>query len=189
MKELEDKIKKDGEILPGEVLKVGKFLNQQIDTELLKHMAEEVERLFKGTKITKVLTIEASGIPFATAIAMKLSVPMVFAKKSITSNVSGEIYTAKVYSYTHKNTNHISVSKAYLNEGDEVLICDDFLANGKALEGLISIVEEAKAHVAGAVVEIEKVYQNGGNSLREKGYRIESLAGITRMTDEDIEFN
>ena len=189
MKELEERIRKDGQILPGEVLKVGKFLNQQIDTSLLNDMADETIRLFSNIKITKVLTIEASGLPFATAVAMKLNVPMVFAKKTLTSNVSGDIYTADVYSYTHQKMNVISVTKAYLNSDDQVLICDDFLAKGNALKGLIEIVEKAGAIVAGAAIEIEKVYQNGGNELRRKGYKIESLAAITKMTDSEIEFN
>ena len=189
MKELEERIRKDGQILPGEVLKVGKFLNQQIDTNLLKSMADEVARLFKDVKITKVLTIEASGLPFATAVAMKLNVPMVFVKKTITSNVSGDIYTANVYSYTHQKMNVISVTKSYIEKEDEVLICDDFLAKGNALNGLINIVEEAGAKVAGAAIEIEKIYQDGGNRLRNKGYKIESLAAISKMTDSYIEFN
>lgn len=189
MKELEERIKKDGQILPGEVLKVGKFLNQQIDTDLLKNMASETVRLFSGIEITKVLTIEASGLPFATAVAMKLNVPMVFAKKTLTSNVSGDIYTANVYSYTHQKMNVISVTKSYIDSTDKVLICDDFLAKGNALRGLIEIVEKAGAKVAGAAIEIEKVYQNGGNDLRKEGYKIESLASITKMTDDNVEFN
>ena len=189
MKELEERIKKDGQILPGEVLKVGKFLNQQIDTDLLKNMASETVRLFSGIEITKVLTIEASGLPFATAVAMKLNVPMVFAKKTLTSNVSGNIYTANVYSYTHQKMNVISVTKSYIDSADKVLICDDFLAKGNALRGLIEIVEKAGAKVAGAAIEIEKVYQNGGNDLRKEGYKIESLASITKMTDDNVEFN
>lgn len=189
MKELEERIRKDGQILPGEVLKVGKFLNQQIDTSLLNNMADETVRLFSGINITKVLTIEASGLPFATAVAIKLNVPMVFAKKTLTSNVSGDIYTADVYSYTHQKMNVISVTKAYLNSDDQVLICDDFLAKGNALKGLIEIVEKAGAKVVGAAIEIEKYYQGGGNELRSKGYKIESLASITKMTDSEIEFN
>ena len=187
MKELEDRILSDGIILPGEILKVGGFLNQQVDTNLLKKMALEVRRLFPE-EITKVLTIEASGLPFATAIAMELGCPMVFAKKSQTLNVSGDVVQSAVYSFTHKKMNNIVVTRDYIKETDKVLIADDFLANGNALKGLIDIVNKCGAQVVGCAVQIEKYYQNGGNELRNLGYKVESLACIAEMKDKKITF-
>lgn len=190
MKELEERIIKDGVILPGDILKVGSFLNQQMDSRLLKDMAKETLKYFPKGSITKVLTIEASGIAFATALAFEYDVPFVFAKKSVTSNVTGYLLTAKVESYTHGKVNTISVPESYINSDDLVLIADDFLANGNALRGLIEIVEAKGATVVGCVCEIEKVYQNGGNKLRASGYKVISLAGITEMTDDGkIKFN
>lgn len=188
MKALEEKIVKEGTVLPGDVLKVGSFLNQQIDTVFLKEMAKETGRLFSGCKITKVLTVEASGIAFATAVALELGVPMVFAKKHPSANVSGEQYYAPVYSFTHKTTYTIAVSREYLKREDKVLIADDFLANGNALKGLISIVDQAGAKVAGCCAEIEKGFQGGGDELRKKGYKVESLAIVERMEDGKIIF-
>ena len=188
MKALEDKIKNEGIILPGDILKVGSFLNQKVDTELLKLMAEETKRLFDGEKITKVLTIEASGLPFAAAVGMELRVPMVFAKKEKTANVSGDLVTAKVDSYTHNNTSIIYITKSYIDKNDKVLIVDDFLAKGNALLGLISLVKQCGATVVGAAIEIEKVYQGGGKIVRDMGYRVESLASITYMDDKQIKF-
>ncbi len=187
MKALEERIRKDGIILNGDVLKVGSFLNQQVDTALLKAMAEETKRLFPDG-ITKILTIESSGISFATAVAMEYGVPMVFAKKHKSANVSGEQLTARVYSFTHNEFNNISVSKEYILENDNILIADDFLANGNALKGLIEICEKGGAKVAGAVIEIEKAYQGGGTDLRAKGIRIESLAKIESMNENGIVF-
>jgi xanthine phosphoribosyltransferase len=151
-------------------------------------MADETARLFAGEKITKVLTIEASGIAFAAAVALKLGVKMVYAKKHASANVSGEQYCAKVFSYTHGKTYDVAVSKDYLLKEDKVLIVDDFLAGGNALKGLIDIVEQAGAKVVGACVEIEKVYQGGGDALRSRGYRIESLAKIREMTENSLSF-
>ena len=188
MKALEEKIVKEGTVLPGDVLKVGSFLNQQIDTVFLKEMAKETGRLFSGCEITKVLTVEASGISFATAVALELGVPMVFAKKHPSANVSGEQYYAPVYSFTHKTTYTIAVSREYLKREDKVLIADDFLANGNALKGLISIVDQAGAKVAGCCAEIEKGFQGGGDELRKKGYKVESLAIVERMEDGKIIF-
>ena len=187
MKELEERIIRDGIILDGDILKVGSFLNQQIDTRLLKLMAKEVRRLFPE-EITKVLTIEASGLPFATAIGMELDVPVVFAKKSKTANVSGELVTAKVDSYTHHNTNLIYITKDYINKDDKVLIADDFLAKGNALAGLIEIVNKCEGSIVGAVIEIEKVYQEGGDRFRRLGYKVESLASILEMKENKIIF-
>ena len=182
MKALEEKIIKEGTVLPGDVLKVGSFLNQKVDTVFLKRMAEETARLFKGTRITKVLTVEASGIAFATAVALELGVPMVFAKKHPSANVSGEQYSSPVYSFTHKITYDIAVSK------DKVLITDDFLANGNALKGLIDIVKQAGAEVVGCCAEIEKGFQGGGDELRRQGYRVESLAIVEKMENGTISF-
>ena len=187
MKELEQQILFKGQILEGDVLKVGSFINQQIDTSLLKKMAKEVKRLFPEA-ITKVLTIEASGIAFATAIGLELEVPVVFAKKSKTLNVSGEVVTAEVTSYTHNNTSLIYVNKDYITRDDKVLIADDFLAKGNALAGLIEIVEKCGGMVVGAAIEIEKCYQEGGDKIRSLGYRVESLASIVEMTENKIVF-
>lgn len=188
MKELEEKILKEGKLLGNDVLKVGSFLNQQVDTNLLLKMAKEVKRLF-GDGITKVLTIEASGISFACAIAIEYGIPFVFAKKSKTVNLAGELVSASVYSFTHKTEYQIFVSKEYISSTDKILIADDFLANGNSLEGLIQIVEKCNATLVGCVVQIEKEYQNGGKVLREKGYRIEALSSIKKMTEKEIEFN
>lgn len=188
MKELEEKILREGVVLPGEILKVGSFLNQQIDVAFLRRMGAEVARLYEGEKITKVLTIEASGIAFAFAIAECLGVPMAFAKKHSSSNVSGEIYTARVHSYTHNKDNDIVISKEYLSPEDKILIADDFLAVGGALGGLLSIVEQAKASLAGCAIAIEKGFQGGGDRLRAQGIRVESLAIIESMTDDSLTF-
>ena len=187
MKELEERIKKDGIVLKGDVLKVGSFLNQQVDTRLLKHMAEEVKRLFPE-RVDKVLTIEASGLPFATAVGMEYDCPVVFAKKSKTSNVSGEVVTASVDSYTHGTTCTVYITKDYIAKGDKVLIVDDFLAKGSALAGLIEIVNKCEGSIVGAAIEIEKCYQEGGDNLRKQGYRIESLASIVEMNENRIIF-
>lgn len=187
MKELVERIKEQGTILPGEILSVGNFLNQVVDTDLLKDMAKEVKRLFPE-EITKVLTIEASGIPFATAIAMELGVPMVFAKKSKSNNLSGDIITTEVFSYTRQKSFVIFVTKDYITRDDKVLIADDFLANGCSLKGLIEIVEGCGATVVGATCQIEKKYQLGGDKIRELGYKVESLAEILEMNENQIVF-
>lgn len=184
IKELEEKILREGQVLPGEVLKVGSFLNQQIDVAFLNKMGEEVARLYEGSGITKVLTVEASGIALAYASASALGVPMAFAKKHQSINLSNDLYTASVFSYTHQKTYDIVVSKEFLNENDIVLVVDDFLANGNALKGLMSIVEQAGAKVAGAAIAIEKGYQKGGDMFRESGLRVESLAIVEKMTDD-----
>ena len=185
---LEQKILSEGQILPGEVLKVGSFLNQQIDTKLLKEMGEEIARLFRSNNVTKVLTIESSGIAIAFAAALAMGVPAVFAKKHSTSNLSGKVFSAKVFSYTHQQTYDVVVSSDYITSEDTVLIVDDFLAKGNALKGLIEIVEQAGANLAGCAIAIEKGFQGGGDSLREKGIRVESLAIIDKMTDDSLEF-
>lgn len=184
MKLLEDKIRAEGVVLPGHVLKVGHFANHLIDIALLREMARELARLYADAGVTKVLTIEASGIALAAAAALEMNVPMVFAKKNATANVSGEVYCAKVASFTHKKVYDVIVPKDYLTADDCVLIVDDFLAQGNALNGLVTIVEEAGASVAGCGIIIEKGFQGGGDALREKGYRVESLAIVESMDAE-----
>ncbi len=181
---LEKKISECGEIKPGNVLKVDSFLNHQIDIAVVREMALEWQRRYNGSKITKILTIEASGIALATMMAIILNVPLVFAKKSKTSNLDDNVYSSKVKSYTHNTTNMVVVSKKYLSSDDYILIIDDFLAHGEALMGLIDLVNQAGATVVGAGIAIEKGFQNGGKSIREKGYRIESLAIIESMDSD-----
>ncbi len=188
MKLLEDRIIKDGKILPGDVLKVDSFLNHQIDVSLISELGKELYRLYSEAGVTKILTIEASGIGIACLTAQYFDVPVVFAKKSRSSNISNDVYMSAVESYTHGNTNNIIVSKQYLNENDRVLIVDDFLATGNALFGLIDLCEQAGAAVVGCGIAIEKQYQGGGDLIR-KQYRVESLAKISSMSDDgDIKF-
>lgn len=181
MKELEERILKDGKCLSADILKVDSFLNHQIDVAFLEKIGQEFERLYHGCGVNKILTIEASGIGVACLTAQQFNVPVVFAKKSKTTNISNDVYTAQVASYTHGNVNTIVVSKQYLNSGDRVLIIDDFLAKGCALEGLVSLVQSAGATVVGAGIVIEKAYQGGGDALRNRGIRVESLARIASM--------
>jgi len=188
IRELEQRILSEGKVLPGEVLKVGSFLNQQIDPKLLKDMGDEIARLYSDDNVTKVLTIESSGIAIAFAAGLSMGVPVVFAKKHSTSNVSGDLLTAKVFSYTHQQTYDVVVSGEYITPDDNVLIVDDFLAKGNALNGLIDIVRQADAKLAGCAIAIEKGFQGGGDGLREKGIRVESLAIIEKMTDDSLEF-
>ena len=188
MKALEEKILREGVVLEGDVLKVGSFLNQQIDTGFLFEMGAEIARIFSGCEITRVLTVEASGIAVAIAAAHYINVPVVFAKKSKTSNVSGKVYSSLVHSYTHGTDNNITVPCDYLDKSDKVLIVDDFLANGKAFEGLIDIANQAGSTVVGCAAAIEKGYQKGGDGLRARGYRVESLALIDEMSPAKITF-
>ena len=181
---LEERILKDGIVKPGNVLKVDSFLNHQMDVQLMDQIGEEFHRRFGDLPITKVLTIEASGIAIACAVARCFNVPMVFAKKSKSINIEGDMYVAEVESFTHKNTNQVIVSKKFLTEEDHVLIVDDFLANGCALQGLISIVESANATVEGLGIVIEKGFQIGGKVIRNLGYRLESLAIVESMDPE-----
>ncbi|MBQ2994597.1 MAG: xanthine phosphoribosyltransferase [Peptococcaceae bacterium] len=187
---LEERIIKDGVVKPGNVLKVESFLNHQMDIALMDQIAEEFKRRFADKPINKILTIEASGIGIACSVARVFNTPMVFAKKSKSINIDGEMYVAEVESFTHKNTNQVIVSKKFLSPDDHVLIVDDFLANGCALNGLISIVESAGATVEGLGIVIEKGFQDGGKNLREKGYQLESLAIVESMDAEtgSIEF-
>ena len=188
MRLMEEMILSQGKVLPGGVLKVGSFLNQQIDTELLRACGEEIRRLFADSGVTKILTIEASGIAIAAAAAMAMGVPMVFAKKHKTSNVDGDTYATVVHSFTHNADYTVVVSRDYLTSADTVLCVDDFLANGAALRGLIELAGQAGAKVAGAAIAIEKSFQNGGDALRAEGIRVESLAVIESMEDGKITF-
>jgi len=181
---LEERSLRDGVVKAGNVLKVDSFLNHQMDMKLLDQIGAEIKNRFAGEKITKVLTIESSGIAIACSVARELGVPMVFAKKAQSVNLDGEMYVAEVESYTHKRKNLVIVSKKYINSSDRVLLVDDFLANGCALQGLISIVEDAEAEVAGCAIAIEKGFQEGGHRIRNLGYRLESLAIVDAMDPE-----
>jgi xanthine phosphoribosyltransferase len=181
MRLLEERILLDGKVKDGGILKVDSFLNHQMDTELFEKMAEEFHRLYSTDGVTKVLTIEASGIGIACIVAQKFRCPVIFAKKTKTRNIDGAVFTSKVESFTHGQVYDIIVSKDFLLPTDRVLIIDDFLANGSALSGLIEIVTAAGATLIGAGVAIEKAFQNGGDMLRARGIRIESLARIKSM--------
>lgn len=188
LQQLIERIKRDGIVKPGGVLKVDSFLNHQIDPKLSYDMAKEIHRLFENEDVNKILTIEASGIGMAVLTGLVFDCPVVFAKKSKTINLSDDVYSTTVYSFTHQVSKQVLVSKRYLNPGDRVLIVDDFLANGAALEGLSDIVEQAGATVVGAAIAIEKAFQPGGTKLRARGLRIESLARIESMGDDSIVF-
>ncbi len=188
MKLLEDRILKDGKIGAGNVLKVDCFLNHQIDVPFISEIGREFYRLFKDDGITKILTIEASGIGIACLTASYFEVPVVFAKKTPTNNISGDVYTAEVYSYTHERAYNIRLSREFLSSDDRVLIIDDFLAKGSALLALLSLIDSAGAEVAGAGIVIEKAYQHGGEIVRGKGVRVESLAKIASMNENGIKF-
>ena len=187
---LEERIVKDGIVKEGNVLKVDSFLNHQMDINLFEEMGAEFKRRFADANITKIVTIESSGIGIACIVARYFNVPVVFAKKSKSINIDGDMYVAEVESFTHKCKNQVIVSKKFLNEDDHVLIIDDFLANGCALQGLISIVSEAGGTVEGIGIAIEKGYQAGGRMIRNLGYRLESLAIVDNMDAENgtIEF-
>ena len=178
---LEERIVKDGIVKEGNVLKVDSFLNHQMDISLIEEIGREFKRRFSDKNITKVLTIEASGIGIAAFVAKEFGVPMVFAKKTKSVNIDGDVYVAEVESFTHKNTNNVIVSKKFLHEGEHVLVIDDFLANGCALKGLIKIVETAGAVVDGCGIVIEKGFQSGGMEIRKMGYKLESLAIVDGM--------
>ncbi len=181
---LEKRIIEEGVVKPGNVLKVDSFLNHQMDIVLIDEIGREFRRRFADKKVTKVLTIEASGIAIAYPVAREFGVPLVFAKKSKSINIDGDMYVAEVESFTHKNKNQVIVSKKFLSADDHVLIIDDFLANGCALQGLISIVESAEATVEGLGIAIEKGFQDGGYRLRNLGYQLESLAIVDAMDAE-----
>ena len=181
---LEERIAKDGVVKAGNVLKVDSFLNHQMDIALLDEIGREFRRRFSGRPVTKVLTIESSGIAIAYPVAREFGVPLVFAKKSKSINIDGDMYVAEVESFTHGNKNQVIVSKKFLGPDDHVLIIDDFLANGCAMRGLIYIVEDAGATVEGLGIAIEKGFQIGGSTMRELGYHLESLAIVDAMDEE-----
>lgn len=187
---LEERIVKDGIVKEGNVLKVDSFLNHQMDIQLFEQMGEEFKKRFADTNINKIVTIESSGIGIACIVARYFDVPVVFAKKSKSINIDGDMYVAEVESFTHKCKNQVIVSKKFLNDNDHVLIIDDFLANGCALQGLISIVSEAGGTVEGIGIAIEKGFQAGGRMIRNLGYRLESLAIVDSMDSANgtIEF-
>ena len=188
MKKMEDKILAEATVLPGGVLKVGSFLNQQVDTVFMKEIGEEIAELYKDDEVTKILTIESSGIPIAISAGFAMGVPVVYAKKNKSSNIAGDVYTTPVKSFTHGDTNNVVVTKEYLSSDERILIVDDFLAHGSALAGLINIVEQSGGTLVGCVAAIEKGFQMGGDSLRAKGYRVDSLAIVEEMTDSEITF-
>ena len=188
MKLLEERILKDGIIKPGNVLKVDSFLNHQMDIHLFNEMGKEFRRLFEDCKINKILTIEASGIGIACIVAQHFDVPVVFAKKTQSINIDGDVFSTKIDSFTHKRSYDVIVSKKYLGPEDRVLIIDDFLANGCALEGLTDLVHSAGATVEGIGIVIEKGFQSGGEMIRKKGIRLESLAIIESMDENSLSF-
>lgn len=184
MQLLQDRIRKDGKIKEGNVLKVDSFLNHKMDIQLFEEIGKEFKRRFEGEKINKILTIEASGIGIACVVAQSFGVPVVFAKKNQTKNIAGDVYTTKVESFTHGRVYDIIVAKEFLGKGDRVLLIDDFLANGMALEGLAELVQLSGAELVGAGIVIEKGFQQGGDLLRSQGIRIESLAIIDSMNEK-----
>lgn len=184
MQVLKDRIRKDGKVKEGNVLKVDSFLNHQMDTALFREMGKEFKRRFAGEEINKILTIEASGIGIACVVAEEFHVPVVFAKKTQTKNIAGDVYKSTVESYTHGRVYDIIVSKEFLGKGDKVLLIDDFLANGKALEGLAQLVEDSGAELVGAGIAIEKGFQVGGEIIRSRGIHLESLAIVDAMDDK-----
>lgn len=183
MKILLDRIRKDGVVKAGNVLKVDKFLNHQMDVKLFREIGKEFRRRYADAEINKILTIEASGIGIACIVADYFDVPVVFAKKTQTKNIAGDVYTSRVESFTHGKIYDIIVSKEFLGKGDKVLIIDDFLAKGAALEGLAALVQDSGAELVGAGIVIEKGFQDGGQRIREKGIRVESLAIVESMDD------
>ena len=184
MELLEQRIRQDGKVKGTSILKVDSFLNHQMDIELFSQMAEEWKRLFAGKPINKILTIEASGIGIAAVVAQHFDVPVVFAKKSQSINLDGDVYSTKIQSFTHQRIYDVIVSKKFLNADDHVLLIDDFLANGCALNGLIDLVEDAGATVEGIGIAVEKGFQPGGDDLRSRGYHLESLAIVQSMNPE-----
>ena len=184
MQLLKDRIRKDGKIKSGDVLKVDSFLNHQMDIKLFEEIGKEFKRRFSDVSINKILTIEASGIGIACIVAQYFDVPVLFAKKSKTKNIAGDVYTTKVESFTHGKVYDIMVAKEFLGAGDKVLLIDDFLANGKALEGLAAVVKDSGAELVGAGIVIEKGFQPGGDRLRADGIRVESLAIVESMDEK-----
>lgn len=188
MKQMEEKILKEGKVYPGNILKVSNFLNHRLDVKFLGEIGREIARLYKDEEINKIMTIEASGIAIAVMAANVMDVPVVFAKKGASKNLSNDVYQTEVKSFTHKNISKVVVSKEFITKEDRILIIDDFLAEGNALNGLIDIINQAGARVVGCAIAIEKAFQNGGKSIRSRGIRVESLAMIESMTDDSITF-
>lgn len=188
MKLLEDRIRSDGEVLPGNVLKINSFLNHQVDPELMKKVGEEFSRLFKDSGITKVLTCEASGIAPGVMTAYELHVPLVFARKKKPATLNDAVYWADVYSYTKKVTNQICVEQKFLDQDDCLLIIDDFLANGEAVKGMINIANQAGAEVAGVGIVVAKTFQGGSEWIKDHGYRLEALAEIASLANNQVRF-
>lgn len=188
MKELEEKIRQFGTVLPGNVLKVDAFLKHQVDPVLMQHIGQEFAARFKDAKITKVWTVESSGIAPAVMTGLALGVPVIFARKHKSLTLNSGMYTADVYSYTKKTTNQISISKRYVDKTDRVLLIDDFLANGQAVEGMLQIADQAGVEVVGAGIVIEKCFQPGSAELAAKGVRVESLAKVSSLADGQVSF-
>lgn len=188
MEFMEERIRRDGKVAPGEILKVDTFLNHQIDVSLIRQIAKALKEHFGDREITKVVTIEASGIAIASITAEEFGVPMVFAKKSKSRNLNSDTYKSRVYSYTHDRYYDIVVNENALNDGDKVLLVDDFLANGQAMHGLLDICQQAGAEVAGIGICIEKSFQPGGKALREEGYDVLSMAKIKSLENGTVEF-
>ena len=188
MKLLEDRIRSDGNVLPGNVLKINSFLNHQVDPELMKKVGEEFSRLFKDSGITKVLTCEASGIAPGVMTAYELHVPLVFARKKKPATLNDAVYWADVYSYTKKVTNQICVEQKFLHKDERLLIIDDFLANGEAVKGMINIANQAEAEVAGVGIVVAKTFQGGSEWLKNHGYRLEALAEIDSLANNQVHF-
>ena len=188
MKLLEDRIRQDGVVLPGNVLKVNQFLNHQIDPQLMYEIGQEFARLFKERPVTKILTVEASGIAPAIMAGLVMNVPVLFARKKKPSTLDDMTYTAEVYSYTKKVTNTISVDSKFLSENDHVLIVDDFLANGQAVKGMIEICKQADVKVEGVGIVVEKSFQEGADWIKGQGIRLESLARISSFENDAVHF-
>lgn len=188
MQELDDKIKQYGTVLPGNVLKVDSFLNHQVDTDLMYKVGQEFAKHFAKQGITKIWTVESSGIAPAVMTGLAMHLPVIFARKHKSLTLNSDMYTADVYSYTKKTTNKISISKKYVSSADKVLLVDDFLANGQAVEGMMEIADQASVEVAGAGIVIEKSFQPGGKELRDKGIEVYSLARIKSLANGQVEF-
>lgn len=188
MRELVDLIKKSGKVLPGNVLKVDSFLNHQVNPTLMQHCGEELARRFRDAGVTRVWTVESSGIAPALMTALALGVPMIFARKHKSLTLTDDLYTADVYSYTKRVTNHISIAKRFVQPDDKILLVDDFLANGQAVSGMMEIAKQAGVKVVGAGIVIEKSFQPGGRNLRQSGVRVESLAKVKSLADGKVSF-
>jgi xanthine phosphoribosyltransferase len=188
MKKMEEKILAEAQILSGGVIKVSSFLNQQIDTKFMKEIGEYIAEMYKDSGITKILTIEASGIPIGVSVGFAMELPVVYAKKNKSSNIAGDVYSTVIHSFTHGNNNIVLVNREFISPDDRLLIVDDFLAHGSAFNGLIEIANQAGAEVVGCVAAIEKGFQMGGDELRKKGYKVDSLAIVEEMNDSEVVF-